>query len=220
MDARIGIIYEDAHLLVCRKHAGIAVQTAALAQADMVSELKNHLAQAGGGEPYVAVIHRLDQPVEGLLVFAKTAQAAAALSAQAAGDAQNGMQKEYTAQIYGHMSAEKGELRDVLCKDSRSNTSRVAAPGEKGGKKARLAYEVLEENGEVQTLRIRLYTGRHHQIRVQLSHAGCPILGDVKYGTEAAKQYARSAGITQLCLKADHLCFTHPQTGKKMEFWL
>ena len=81
-----------------------------------------------------------------------------------------------------------------------------------------LGYEVSEETEKTQTLRILLKTGRHHQIRVQLSHAGCPILGDTKYGTEEAKRYAVEQGIKQLCLCASRLEFTHPVTGKQLQF--
>lgn len=229
MDARIEIVYEDDALIVCRKHAGIAVQTASPGQADMVSELKKYLAQKTGSNPYLAVVHRLDQPVEGLLVFAKTEAAAASLSKQADGsdklqDAPQGkrqvafMRKEYTAQVYGRMPGQSGELTDYLAKCARDNTSRVVSEKDKNGKKAHLYYEVIGETGQTQTLRIRLTTGRHHQIRVQLSHAGCPIVGDTKYGTAEAKQYATERGIRQLCLCASALAFTHPVTGAKMQY--
>ena len=215
MDQRIEIVYEDDVLIVCHKHSGIAVQTAATGQADMVSELKKHLAKQGGGNPYLAVVHRLDQPVEGLLVFAKTEAAAASLSKQVQDHA---FTKEYTAQVYGKMPQKQGELTDHLVKDARSNTSRVVSEKDKNGKRSVLSYEVSEETEKTQTLRILLKTGRHHQIRVQLSHAGCPILGDTKYGTEEAKRYAVEQGIKQLCLCASRLEFTHPVTGKQLQF--
>ena len=215
MDQRIEIVYEDDVLIVCHKHSGIAVQTAAPGQADMVSELKKHLAKQGGGNPYLAVVHRLDQPVEGLLVFAKTEAAAASLSKQVQ---DHDFTKEYTAQVYGKMPQKQGELTDFLVKDARSNTSRVVSEKDKNGKRSVLSYEVSEETEKTQTLRILLKTGRHHQIRVQLSHAGCPILGDTKYGTEEAKRYAAEQGVKQLRLCASRLEFTHPVTGKQLQF--
>lgn len=224
MDQRIEILYEDDALIVCHKHSGIAVQTAAPGQADMVSELKKHLAKQGGSNPYLAVVHRLDQPVEGLLVFAKTEAAAADLSRQVQDHgegkdaASQGFCKEYTARVYGRMPQQQGELIDHLAKDARSNTSRVVSEKDKNGKKSVLHYEVTEETENSQTLRILLKTGRHHQIRVQLSHAGCPILGDTKYGTEEAKRYASEQGIRQLSLCASRLEFTHPVTGKRLEY--
>ena len=222
MDQRIRIVFEDDVLIVCHKYPGIAVQTAAPGQADMVSELKKHLAKQGGSLPYLAVVHRLDQPVEGLLVFAKTEAAAADLSGQVQDHSEKAAArsfcKEYTARIYGKMPQPEGELVDHLVKDARSNTSRVVSEKDKNGKKSVLYYEVTEETEKTQTLRILLKTGRHHQIRVQLSHAGCPILGDTKYGTEEAKRYASEQGIRQLRLCASRLEFTHPVTGKRMEY--
>ena len=215
MDQRIRIVFEDDVLIVCHKYPGIAVQTAALGQADMVSELKKYLAGQGEKNPYLAVVHRLDQPVEGLLVFAKTEAAAASLSKQVQ---DHDFTKEYTAQVYGKMPQKQGELTDFLVKDARSNTSRVVSEKDKNGKRSVLGYEVSEETEKTQTLRILLKTGRHHQIRVQLSHAGCPILGDTKYGTEEAKRYAVEQGIKQLCLCASRLEFTHPVTGKQLQF--
>jgi 23S rRNA pseudouridine1911/1915/1917 synthase len=215
MDQRIRIVFEDDVLIVCHKYPGIAVQTAALGQADMVSELKKYLAGQGEKNPYLAVVHRLDQPVEGLLVFAKTEAAAASLSKQVQ---DHDFTKEYTAQVYGKMPQKQGELTDFLVKDARSNTSRVVSEKDKNGKRSVLGYEVSEETEKTQTLRILLKTGRHHQIRVQLSHAGCPILGDTKYGTEEAKRYAAEQGVKQLRLCASRLEFTHPVTGKQLQF--
>lgn len=215
MDQRIRIVFEDDVLIVCHKYPGIAVQTAALGQADMVSELKKYLAGQGEKNPYLAVVHRLDQPVEGLLVFAKTEAAAASLSKQVQ---DHDFTKEYTAQVYGKMPQKQGELTDFLVKDARSNTSRVVSEKDKNGKRSVLSYEVSEETEKTQTLRILLKTGRHHQIRVQLSHAGCPILGDTKYGTEEAKRYAAEQGVKQLRLCASRLEFTHPVTGKQLQF--
>ena len=215
MDQRIRIVFEDDVLIVCHKYPGIAVQTAALGQADMVSELKKYLAGQGEKNPYLAVVHRLDQPVEGLLVFAKTEAAAASLSKQVQ---DHDFTKEYTAQVYGKMPQKQGELTDFLAKDARSNTSRVVSEKDKNGKRSVLSYEVSEETEKTQTLRILLKTGRHHQIRVQLSHAGCPILGDTKYGTAEAKRYAVEQGIKQLCLCASRLEFTHPVTGKQLQY--
>ena len=223
------ILYEDNDIIVCYKPAGIAVQTAGIAQQDMVSELKNYLAggsahnkQAGGKEPYVAVVHRLDQPVSGVLVFAKNKTAAASLSAQV----QDGRaEKIYRAMVCGTFEeAKEGVLEDILYKDVKSNTSRVVQPGSKEaglGKKAKLAYKVLQElsleGQSYSELEIKLYTGRHHQIRVQFSHAGHPILGDTKYGSEVSKALSAQIG-KGLKLCAYRLTLVHPKTGEKMTF--
>ena len=127
------------------------------------------------------------------------------------------MSKEYTAVVYGRMPEEKGTLTDYLIKDARTNTSSVTVD-HKNGKRSVLDYEVTKTEEKTQIVRIRLKTGRHHQIRVQLAHAGCPLLGDNKYKTDEAESYAKENGIRQLQLFADRLTFIHPKTKKKMEF--
>lgn len=220
---RTEIIYEDSHIIVCRKPAGIAVQSRESTRQDMVSELKNYLKTS-----YLGVVHRLDQPVEGVLVFAKTQAAAASLSSQVQS---NRMGKIYHARVCGDVVPEEGELVNMLYKDGQTNLSRVVdekflkGPKGKMAKQARLSYRVLSKErvqtmqGEVvlTDLEVRLDTGRHHQIRVQLAHLGHPILGDTKYGTDESKAVASELG-TGLCLKAATLSFTHPQTGKKVTF--
>lgn len=204
------IIYEDESILVCRKEAGVAVQTARAGQADMVSLLKNYRAKKKE-EPYIGLVHRLDQPVEGVMVFAKTKQAAARLSAQVSS---RSMEKEYLAVTTGAPQPEKGELCDWLLKDGRTNTSSVVKKGTPQAKEAKLTYEVVKvmEEGRKALVHIWLHTGRHHQIRVQFAHAGYPLYGDTKYGTADAKTYCPVA----LC--SCRIAFVHPVTGKEMEF--
>ncbi|MEI3279403.1 MAG: pseudouridine synthase [Eubacterium ramulus] len=132
------IIYEDEAIIVCRKEAGVAVQTARAGQADVVSLLKNYRAKKKE-EPYIGLIHRLDQPVEGVMVFAKTPQATAKLSAQVSS---RSMEKEYLAVTTGVPEPQKGELRDWLLRDGKTNTSAVVARGTSQAKEAVLDYEV------------------------------------------------------------------------------
>lgn len=219
------IIYEDNHIIVCYKPAGVPTQTSKMGEQDMVSLLKNYLykKQAEKKEPYVAVIHRLDQPVEGLLVFAKTPFAAKELSKGMLGA---GFGKYYKAVLWGVPEEKRGTLVDYLVKDGRTNTSRVCQPSEKDAKKAVLSYEVLAMGREedpvggqtsgkpVSCVKVKLETGRHHQIRVQMANIGCPIWGDAKYNT-ASVQDRR---FRQIALCAYRLEFMHPKTGKKMEF--
>lgn len=213
------ILYEDKDIIVCHKPAGIATQTARVGQADMVSEVANYLKS-----PYVGVVHRLDQPVEGILVFAKNKVAAANLSRQAAGEA---MKKEYLALVCGENIAPRGELVDYLLKDGKTNTSRVVPPEVKGAKKARLEYEVIKEiqpesgdSGQccLALVRICLHTGRHHQIRVQMANAGMPLLGDHKYGGQTALEVSAGLGIRGTALCAYRLAFDHPKSGERMQF--
>lgn len=203
------ILYEDKDIIVCHKPAGIAVQNARIGSMDMESALKNYLAQKNPGRmPYLGIIHRLDQPVEGVLVFAKNQKAAAELSRQMA---KGEMKKTYLAVTEGASKKETGTLEDWLKKDGRTNTSAVVKPGTKDAKKAILHYKVKAKKDGKTLLEIHLETGRHHQIRVQMAHAGMPLLGDRKYNSQEETKIPLalcSAGLT--------LC--HPVTKKKMEF--
>ena len=169
MKPDIKIIYEDEDCMVIYKPSGLSVQTARASEEDVCSKLKNHL--KGG---YLGVIHRLDQPVEGLLVFAKNKKAAAALSDQL----QKGkLRKSYKAVVLGTVT-EKG--KDVCY--MRKNASSECEIGEGDDfKKAELSYEPVASSEGTTLLNVEIGTGRFHQIRAQLSHLGFPILGDLKY---------------------------------------
>lgn len=216
----LNILYEDKDIIVCDKPAGIPVQTRKLRQADMESILKNHLASTSSGSraPYLAVIHRLDQPVSGLMVFAKNPKSAAELSRQLTG---SGFCKDYHAVCCGTLPNSVGTLVDYLVKDGKTNTSRVCSKDTPQAKRAELSYEVIDtqhmENGDtLTTVTVHLKTGRHHQIRVQMAHAGAPLWGDNKYNP----QFVQTRGYTPISLRAYHLSFRHPATGKQMNFTL
>lgn len=222
------IIYEDDHMMVCCKPAGLATQTARVGQQDMVSELKNYLAaKEHSRSPYLGVIHRLDQPVEGLLVFAKNSKAAAALTAQLSGGTLN---KRYYAVVCGQPMEETGELVDYLAKDPVSGSAVVVTPDYRQGsevpqkseaRKAVLQYRVIGELSTPQPvalLDIHIDTGRFHQIRVQMAHAGLPLLGDSRYGSQESKQLSGTLGVRNVALCAYCIAFKHPVTGQVMEF--
>ena len=215
----MNILYEDKDIIVVHKPAGVASQSDRSFLPDMVSQIRNHLAQHSTGSikaiPYVGVVHRLDKPVEGILVFAKNKKAAAILSTEI----QNGgsITKIYRATVVGELplSKEPVTLTDHLFFDKRQNISKVVPSGTAGAKKASLEYQVtghdtLDDGTKVSRLSIHLLTGRHHQIRVQLAHAGYPIVGDRKYG--------KVVGNLPLQLCACKLSFVHPVTKKRMEF--
>lgn len=206
----LNILYEDAHILVCVKPAGVATQSSHIGTPDMVSFLKNHIRS-----PYLAVIHRLDQPVEGVLVFGKTPFAAKELNRQLQ---QHSFGKHYHARVLGSPPEQEAVLEDYLVKDGRANVSRVCAKNERGAKKARLHYKVLEYDAASHTtlLEITLETGRHHQIRVQMAAMGHPIVGDQKYTPQADIPSAGFPKKLELC--AYKLEFTHPKTKKCMQF--
>ena len=207
------IVYEDEEILVCHKPAGLATQTGRVGQQDLVSEIKNYL----GTNPYLGLIHRLDQPVEGLLVFAKTASAAKELSRQLTDSILN---KQYLAIVLGKGFSKETTLENYLIKDNKTNTSRVAGEKEKGAKQAKLLAKTLfyNEEKQISKIEVTLFTGRHHQIRVQLANAGLPLLGDSKYGTEASIARSKELGVRNVALCANHLTFLHPKTKKAMDF--
>ena len=208
------ILLEDKDQIVVHKPAGLATQTARLGEKDLVSEIKNHISkEQGNPSPYLSVINRLDQPVEGIVLFAKNSKAAAALSAQM----QNGvMQKYYYAAVYGHMEQPKDELTDYLEKDSRSNCSRVVLKKTPAAKKAQLAYEVISEETGMDIVKIHLLTGRHHQIRVQFSSRKHPLIGDTKYGSEESIMLGKEAGVRTPALCACCLVWEHPVSKKPL----
>lgn len=208
------IVYEDEVLLVVHKPVGIATETARIGQADLVSELRNYRRKKGEST-YIGVVHRLDQPVEGLLVFAKDAETAGKLSG---GLQHHTLIKKYAALVAGVPQGPEGELVDYLLKDGRTNLSKVVPKEEKGAKKAVLSWKLLQHDDVIALLEIELYTGRHHQIRAQMAHAGFPLLGDLKYGTVSSKALSGKVGVCSTALLAYQLALTHPVSKEKLEF--
>lgn len=210
----IKVLYTDREILVAVKPAGVEAQSAKRFAPDMVSEIKKYLVInklcTPGREPYVGVIHRLDKPVSGIMVYALSKKAAAALSEQVKTEK---MEKIYEAVVCGKPVNNVDNFVDYLKKSVDGNESHVVEKGISDGKRAELSYEVKKSakvDGRTLTLvRIRLLTGRHHQIRVQFSSRGLPLYGDARYGTKEEKPLA-------LC--AVSLAFRHPATGKRMEF--
>ena len=209
----LNTLYEDDELLVINKDAGTPVQAGKMRIMDLEGIIKRELYMRNpkGGEPYLGIVHRLDQPVEGVLVIAINPKAAAALSKQVTDGT---MKKHYLALVCGKPSEKEGTLVDYIQKDGRSNTSIVVPIGTKDAKRSELNYKVLKENEETALLEIELLTGRHHQIRVQMANAGWPLYGDTKYNPA----FAETTGYVQTALCAYKLSFVHPRTGKRMEF--
>ncbi len=221
--AELDILYEDRELLVAVKPAGVESEAARGLEPDMVNRIRNHLA-GSGREPYVGVIHRLDKPVSGIMVFAKSKESAAALSKELR---DGKMQKKYRAILCGQPKEKKGTLTDWLVQEKQGNRSRTGTKGEAGAKEARLRYTLLRkkylEGEQISEVEIELLTGRHHQIRVQFAARGLPLMGDRKYNpayeaTPAAGLCGSSGLGKQLCLCAYFLSFTHPKSRKRMQF--
>lgn len=200
------ILFEDNDILICRKPAGVATQTKCLGQQDMESLLKNYRAKKGE-QPYIGIVHRLDQPVEGVMVFAKNQQAAAHLSKQ--------VQDRVIGKYYYAVSANAPQqseavLEDYLLTDKKTNYTQVVDAKTNGAKNAKLEYKVRGTEAKKTLFDIKLHTGRQHQIRVQMANAGCPLVGDTKYGNDVNQR--------ELALCSYKLEFTHPKTKKMMQF--
>lgn len=214
MREKIEILYEDEDIIVVYKPAKIATQTGKIGEKDVESFLKNHIYKQRKVRqaPYLAVIHRLDQPVEGVLVFAKNKSAAKELNRQLQ---TKGFGKEYKAVVCGELPKEKGRLRDYIVKDPQANRAFICEKNRDKAKEAILYYDLLEKRKDGTNLvHICLETGRFHQIRIQMANIGCPLLGDAKYNpmTESSGRWE------QIALCAYKLKFEHPGTGKWMEF--
>lgn len=205
----IDILYEDGQLLVCRKPAGVPVQSGKVGQKDMVSILRNYR-NGKEGDTYIGLVHRLDQPVQGVMVFAKTKMAAAGLSRQIT---DGRMKKQYLAVTCGKPMKKQGALVDYLLKDGRTNTSSIVPEGTKGAKRAELRYRIIAETPGYALAEIELLTGRHHQIRVQMAGAGMPLAGDRKYNLSDAGQTEK-----YVTLAAHRLSFEHPVLKKEICF--
>ena len=203
----INIIYEDNHLLVVEKPINIPTQEDNSKDKDLLNILKDYIKEKYNkpGNVYLGLIHRLDRPVGGVMVFAKTSKAASRLSEQVR---KNEFNKIYNAVCIGKLNNE-GRLEDKLLKDTKRNIVRV----DNNGKKAILNYKKLKEKDSLTLVEIKLETGRSHQIRVQMSHNKTPLFGDQKYNKN-------SKVGEQLALFAKKLEFYHPITKELMSFEL
>ena len=217
------IVYEDKDIIVCHKMAGLPVQTGKVGATDLVSELKNYLMKSQSSkvikEPYLGVVHRLDQPVEGVILFAKNQKAAGVLSKQLTTGIMNKCYYAVAAGVPGD-GEEQGVLTDYLMKDNKTNSSFITTKDK--GKESKLEYicikKVTEGDKAYGFYDIHLLTGRHHQIRVQMSNAKKPLLGDRKYGSEFSESLSTELNVRNVALCAYKLEFVHPSSGKKLEF--
>lgn len=205
------IIYEDNHIIVVEKMVNVPSQADKTDDEDMLMIIKKYLKEKykKPGNVYLGLVHRLDRPVGGVMIFAKTSKAASRLSEEVRNKT---FKKEYLVICNGKMEKDKDTLKDYLWKDEKKNTSYVVRENKKNAKEAILDYEVLKYDKEqnLSVLKINLHTGRHHQIRVQLSSRMHAIYGDSKY-------HGRGAG-SNICLWAYKLTIIHPTTKEEMTF--
>lgn len=208
---QLNVIYEDNHIIVVEKPVNIPSQGDKTGDIDMLEIIKKYIKEKYNkpGDVYLGLVHRLDRPVGGVMVFAKTSKAAARLSEQVR---QKDFEKKYLVIVDGKMEKDKDILEDYLLKNERLNMSKTVKEGTKNSKKASLEYEVLKYDEEINlsVLKVNLHTGRHHQIRVQFSSREHSIYGDQKYGTRGRGK--------QICLWAYELSILHPISKERITF--
>ena len=208
---KIKVIYEDNQIIVVEKPENIPSQEDKTGDIDMLTIVKKYIKEKYNkpGEVYLGLIHRLDRPVGGVMVFARTSKAASRLSEQVRNKT---LKKTYIAVVDGKIEQNEGILEDYLYKDERNNLSRVVDKNKKNAKYAKLEYQVLDydEKRDLTTVKINLHTGRHHQIRVQFANFGHSLFGDQKYGTRGKGK--------QIRLWAYELELEHPVKHEKMIF--
>lgn len=197
------ILYEDNHILVVNKLAGDLVQPDPSGESALENEIKEFLKQRDGktGNVFLGVVHRIDRPVSGAVLFAKTSKALVRLNEMLR---RGEISKIYWAVTEATPSPEEGELRHWLLRDGRTNRSHVYSSPKGDAREARLRYRTLCRSDRYTLVEVELLTGRHHQIRAQLSRIGCPIKGDLKYG---AKRSNPDGGIS---LHSRSIEFIHP----------
>lgn len=207
----VKVIYEDNHLLVVEKSVNILSQGDDTNDKDMVNLLKNYVKEKYNkpGNVFIGLVHRLDRPVGGVMVFAKTSKAASRLSEQVRNKS---FKKTYRAVIHGTMNKKEDTLKDYLYKNKKTNMVSVVNKNHKEAKNAELDYETLQSKNNFSLVQIDLKTGRPHQIRVQFASRKHPLFGDQRYGQDVNKVGQ------QIALWSYKIEITHPTTKEKMEF--
>lgn len=208
---KINIIYEDNHILVAEKPVNVPTQGDSSKDTDMLTILKNYLKEKYNkpGNVYLGLVHRLDRPVGGIMVFAKTSKAASRLSEQIR---KNEFKKTYMAIVHGKLQNDRDTLIHHLVKDNDKNIVKAVNESEKEAKEAVLDYEMISYKNNLSLVKINLHTGRSHQIRVQFASIGYPLFGDQKYGAEVNKVGQ------QIALWAKEVEFIHPVSKESMNF--
>lgn len=195
------ILYEDNHIISAIKPYGVLSQADGSDALDMLNLLKEYIKikYDKPGNVFCGLVHRLDRPTSGVMVFARTSKGASRLSKSIR---ENEFKKKYFCIIKGNLPKSEGRLADYLIKDEKTNTSKVAPNKPPGSKKAILEYNLVAKNDGLSLLEILLITGRHHQIRVQFKNLGFPLYGDKKYGDYNTRG--------ELALFASSISFPHP----------
>ncbi len=206
---KLEILYEDNHIIVAVKPQNLPCCPDETRDDNLLDMIKRYLKETYSkpGNAYAGLIHRLDRPTGGVMVYAKTSKAAARLSEQmSSGD----FEKRYMAVLVGSPRQKSGNLRDWIRKNSINNMVYVCTQGEEGAKLASLDYDIVDEKEGLSLAEIKLNTGRTHQIRVQMAYQGCPVYGDARYGQGIKGK--------KLGLWAYSLRFSHPVTKERVRF--
>ncbi len=209
-DIRERILYEDNHLIIVNKEAGELVQGDITGDVPLLEKVREYLREEykKPGNVFTGLIHRIDRPTSGAVVFAKTSKALARMNALFE---KREVDKVYRALVKVKPAAESGRLQHFLKKNQKQNRSYVVPVSDTNGKKAVLNYRLIKSSHSFHLLEIELETGRHHQIRAQLAAIGSPIKGDLKYG------FPRSNQDASISLHAYSLSFKHPVGGRYIE---
>ncbi len=197
------ILYEDNHLIIINKEPSEIVQGDKTGDVCLLDDVKAYIKVKCNkpGDVFLGLVHRIDRPVSGAVTFARTSKA---LSRMTVKIKNREFSKTYVAIVKNKPPKESDELEDFIIKNEAQNKSYIVSPETKGAKVAKLRYRVIGHSENFYLLEIELITGRHHQIRCQLAHIGCPIKGDLKYG------YPRSNPDGSICLHAKNVSFEHP----------
>lgn len=197
------ILYEDNHLIIINKEPSEIVQGDKTGDVCLLDDVKAYIKVKCNkpGDVFLGLVHRIDRPVSGAVIFARTSKA---LSRMTVKIKNREFSKTYVAIVKNKPPKESDELEDFIIKNEAQNKSYIVSPKTKGAKVAKLRYRVIGHSENFYLLEIELITGRHHQIRCQLAHIGCPIKGDLKYG------YPRSNPDGSICLHAKNVSFEHP----------
>ncbi len=208
---KLNVLYEDNHIVVVIKPQNMPSQEDESGDLDLLSAVKTYVKEKYNkpGEAFIGLVHRLDRPTGGIMVFARNSKSASRLSEQIR---EHKMEKTYYAVVNGCPKEKSGRLVNYLKKDEKNNIVRIVTMSDTGSKKAELSYKVLQSDDEKSLLEVKIVTGRGHQIRVQMAGINCPLVGDSKYGKNTAKS------STNLGLWAGKLEFTHPVSKEKMVF--
>ena len=205
---KLNVLYEDNHLIAVEKPAGFLTQGDKSGDISLMDEVKEYLKEKHKkpGKVFLGLLHRLDRPVSGIVLFAKTSKGASRLSEQFRN---REVEKIYNAIVFGKPKPEKGLLVNYLVKNEKKNKVDIFETGGKSRRKAELYYKTIASNDQYSLLKISIKTGKSHQIRAQLSYIGCPILGDVKYGAKIRMENGNIA------LSATSLSFLSATGGKE-----